>query len=157
MDVNSTKSLADSQIYIVYLNSFAGTRFAPSVISLPEECAPVSYLNNYPTSGIQYECSRALLSFIALGRGGSGINPGFVVKSSALGLGGGFLYNQCVNASICGSTNEFGTLGVGLFKTTGLSQCMSSIGSFIDHFGSEYGAGLSFLGRNLVYMCAVKS
>ncbi len=155
--VNSTKSLANSQIYIVYLNSFAGTRFAPSVISLPQECAPISYLNNYPTSGIQYECSRALLSFVALGGAGSSVNPGFVVKSSILGVGGGFLYNQCVNASLCGSTNEFGTLSVGLFKTTGLSQCISSLGSFVNQFNFKYAEGLSFLGRNLVYLCAVKS
>ena len=163
VNITSNESISKSQIYIVYLNSFAGTRFAPKVINLPQECAPISYLNNYPTSGIQYECSRALFSYVAIAGSGAGVNPGFIVKSSAIATGGGFLYNECVNASICGSGSALTALSTATLKTTGLSQCLSSIWSFTQAYSIENDLskyiegtnGLNFLGRNLVYLCAV--
>jgi hypothetical protein len=155
---NSTKGINKAQLYIVYLNSFVGSRLPPQWINLPSECAPESFLNNYPTSGIEYECSRALLTYGALGlRTPFGKNPGLVgLGSSALA---GYLYGRCTSNSLCNqyiAPTGMQYVSTALLTTTGLSQCGESILTAISQAPSELGLAKSnFLGRNQIYVCAV--
>lgn len=154
---NSTKSISKSQLYILYLNSFAGSRLPPTWIDLPQECTPLSFLNNYPTQGIEDECSRALLSYGAVAtKIAYGSNPGLI------GLGttslGGYLYGRCTSNQFCNGVapNALNVVSTSLLYTTGLSQCATSLWTAITQAPSELGLAKSnFLGRNQIYVCAV--
>lgn len=154
----SNLSIGHSEVYYVYLNSFAGSRFPPKTISLPTECAPATFLNNYPTQTLQYECSRSLLVFGSAFVGGS-INPGIVTTGEiyAGSLGSGYLYAKCTNNKVCNqyiASNLEQVVSTGALTTTGLSQCASGILSSIESI--PYYLHLTngnFLGRNQLFIC----
>ncbi len=154
---NSSKSINKAQLYIVYLNSLVGTRFPPSSISLPSECEPATFLNNYPTSGIEYECSRAVASGVAA-YSLAPTDPGIIVGTSLVGFTGA----ECLNHSICKNDiapnipDYVGKLAYSSVYATGLEQCAQSIFYFFDSLPQYlHVAKPDFLGRNLVYICAV--
>lgn len=154
---NSSKSINKAQIYIIYLNSLVGTRFPPNTISLPSECEPASFLNNYPTSGIEDECSRAIVASVGATLL-SPSNPGLVVGAALAGFGA----SECFNSAVCKNdvapnalvyTEKLATAAI---AASGIGQCVSSIFSFFSALPQEIGiAKPDFLGRNLIYICAV--
>lgn len=154
---NSSKSINKAQIYIVYLNSLAGTRLPPSSISLPSECEPATFLNNYPSSGIEDECSRAVASGIGADLLAPS-NPGLLV---GIGLAG-FGTAECFNNSICkddiapNAVTYAGKIAYSALYATGLKQCAQSLIYFLASLPQQIGISKpNFLGRNLVYICAV--
>ncbi|MCL5009899.1 MAG: hypothetical protein M1433_02910 [Candidatus Parvarchaeota archaeon] len=155
---NSTKSISHAQLYILYLNAFTNSRLQPQWINLPPECTPEAFLNNYPTRGIQYECSRALAAYgPALLKLSYGNNPGVI------GLGGsavlGYLYGRCSSNSFCNqyiATTATQYVSTAILTTTGLSQCANSLFDAITQAPSELGlTNSNFLGRNQIYVCVV--
>jgi hypothetical protein len=157
VDPNSSKSINHAQLYIVYLNSLVGTRFAPNSISLPSECEPATFLNNYPTAGIEDECSRAVVSGVAadvLSPSTSGIIAGTALA--------GFTTAECYNNTICkddiAPNAAIYTKKVlyGAIAATGLEQCAQSIFYFFDSLPQEISHTKNyFLGRDVMYICAV--
>ena len=154
---NSSKSINKAQIYIIYLNSLVGTRFPPSSISLPSECQPATFLNNYPTAGIEYECSRAVVSGIGA-KVLAPSNPGLIVGASLAGFGTA----ECFDNSICKDDvapnvlTYTEKLAYSSLYATGLAQCAQSLFYFFDSLPQEIGISKpDFLGRNLIYICAV--
>jgi hypothetical protein len=154
---NSNKSINKAQIYIVYLNSLVGTRFPPSSISLPSECEPATFLNNYPTAGIKYECSRAVVSAIGA-KLLAPSNPGLVAGVALAGFGSA----ECFNNSICkddvapNALTYTAKLAKASLYATGIEQCAQSLFYFFDSLPQQIGISKpNFLGRNLIYICAV--
>ena len=154
---NSNKSINKAQIYIVYLNSLVGTRFPPSSISLPSECEPATFLNNYPTAGIKYECSRAVVSAIGA-KLLAPSNPGLVAGVTLAGFGSA----ECFNNSICkddvapNALTYTAKLAKASLYATGIEQCAQSLFYFFDSLPQQIGISKpNFLGRNLIYICAV--
>ena len=154
---NSNKSINKAQIYIVYLNSLVGTRFPPSSISLPSECEPATFLNNYPTAGIKYECSRAVVSAIGA-KLLAPSNPGLVAGVALAGFGSA----ECFNNSICkddvapNALKYTAKLAEASLYATGIEQCAQSLFYFFDSLPQQIGISKpNFLGRNLIYICAV--
>ena len=154
---NSNKSINKAQIYIVYLNSLVGTRFPPSSISLPSECEPATFLNNYPTAGIKYECSRAVVSAIGA-KLLAPSNPGLVAGVALAGFGSA----ECFNNSICkddvapNALTYTAKLAEASLYATGIEQCAQSLFYFFDSLPQQIGISKpNFLGRNLIYICAV--
>ncbi len=153
----SNKSINKAQLYIEFLNSFSKTRSPPKIINLPsQECAPASWLNNYPNAAIQYECTRALITV-----GAASLRPsrGIIGVSALTGISLGLLSHYCANQPCSekintGVNSEIG----GLFTATGLSQCTSAIFTSIASFTSTVtGHPPDFLGRDEMYLCAVVS
>lgn len=154
---NSSRSINKAQIYIVYLNSLVGTRFPPSSISLPNGCMPATFLNNYPTAGIEQECSRAVVSGVSA-KILSPSNPGLIVGTALAGFGAA----ECFNNTLCKNDvapNAFVYTGKLLYSSlyaTGIEQCAQSLFYFFDSLPQEIGAAKpNFLGRDLIYICAV--
>ncbi len=170
-------SISHSQLYFVYLNTFAGTPYPPNLVGLPSECAPVSFFNNYPNSAIQDQCTRALISYGIIGAA-AGLKENLIsTPKGVMILGGtfaaGYAYGVCESNQFCnrvidGSINN--AASVSLITTTGLGQCLSSIGTWIDQQGTSFlnsfsqvftgqnaVQNLNFLGRNQLYVCAVTS
>ncbi|MCL4391321.1 MAG: hypothetical protein M1284_00860 [Candidatus Parvarchaeota archaeon] len=157
VDPNSNKSINKAQIYIVYLNSLVGTRFPPSSISLPSECAPATFLNNYPTAGIEYECSRAVVSAVGA-KILSPSNPGLIAGVTLAGFAGAECYNNsiCKNDVAPNALVYTGKLLYSSLYATGLEQCAQSLFYFFASLPQEIGISKpNFLGRNLIYICAV--
>ena len=155
---NSSKSINKAQIYIVYLNSLVGTRFPPHSISLPSVCEPATFLNNYPTAGIEYECSRAVVSAIGA-KLVSPTNPGIIVGTALAGFTGA----ECLNNTLCkediapNALDYTGKLAYASFRATGLEQCAQSLFYYFTASLPKT-IGISkpnFLGRNVIYVCAV--
>ena len=154
---NSSKSINKAQIYIVYLNSLVGTRLPPNSISLPSECEPATFLNNYPTAGIEYECSRAIASGIGA-RILAPSNPGLVAGAVLAGFGA----SECFNNTICkddiapNALTYTAKLAYSSLYATGLEQCAQSLFYFFTSLPQQIGISKpNFLGRNLIYICAV--
>ncbi len=162
----SNMSINHAELYIVYLNSFANSALPPNGITMPTECVPQGWVNNYPTSGIEYSCGEALAVYGSAALSG----PGLIT----LGVAGasGYLYGACRSNTLC---NEYvdadaaKAVSTTLYTTSGLQGCMTSIedeleqSSVIDYFRNGIGdlVGFSsvnppnFLGRNQIYICAV--
>lgn len=154
------RSLSHAQLYILFLNSLAGTRFVPSTISLPPECASFTYLNNYPGSCYDY-CARAAVFYYALYKG-AGRRLGVTTVSALAGAGlvTGATTAACASNSGCnqyilqpGYNDLTNVISTGLFTTSGLSQCVSCISGYLSNLGSHP----AVLGENEMYMCAVVS
>ncbi len=154
---NSSESINKAQLYIVYLNSLVGTRFAPNTINLPSECTPASFLNNYPTAGIEDECSRAVASGVSaylLAPSDSGIIAGVGIA--------GFAGEECYNSTVCkdyiapNALSYTERLGVSALAASGLEECGRSLFSYFTSLPQEIGiVKPDFLGRNLMYICIV--
>jgi hypothetical protein len=154
---NSSKSINNAQIYLVYLNSLVGTRLPPVSISLPSECEPATFLNNYPSAGIEYECSRAVLSGVAADAI-SPSNSGLIVGTALSGFG----VAECYNNTVCKDdvapnlASSAATITNTLLHATGIEQCARSLFYFFADLPQEIGiAKPNFLGRNLMYVCIV--
>jgi len=154
---NSSKPINKAQIYIVYLNSLVGTRFPPHSISLPSECEPATFLNNYPTAGIEYECSRAVASAVGA-RILTPTNPGLIAGAALAGFGA----EECFNNSICkddiapNALTYTGKVAYAALRATGLEQCAYSLFYFFASLPQQIGISKpNFLGRNLIYICIV--
>ncbi|MCL4400467.1 MAG: hypothetical protein M1348_01795 [Candidatus Parvarchaeota archaeon] len=175
VSIYSNISISNTQLYLVFLNSFAGTSYPPQLVSTPKECWPAVFLNNYPNNGIADSCTRALLTFGAAGISTASAKPGLVTYSAAAGAG--FLYGRCIGNTVCDkyiatpAVNAFSTL---VFTTSGVSSCAQSLyvglqetGNSVSNdwksfwgwlSGSTYTpSNLNFLGRNQLYLCAVSS
>ena len=154
---NSSKSINKAQVYMVYLNSLVGTRFPPSSISLPSECEPATFLNNYPSAGIEYECSRAILSGVGA-KLLSPSNPGLVVGATLAGFGSAECSNNvvCKNDVAPNSLLYTEKLSEATFAASGIGQCAQSLFSYFSSLPQEIGISKpDFLGRNLIYICIV--
>ncbi len=152
---NKTLDLQDSTLYIVYLNSFANTRFPPQEIKLPPECAPVSWYNNYPSNCWDY-CVRAVGVYGSTLGAAASYNPGVlsIGSSVAVGAAAGVGYNYCTQNSFCNNyviPSGFQTITTLAWTTSGLGNCFSCVGSVPQFLGSNV------LGRNLVFVCAQTS
>lgn len=173
--IYSNLSISHTQLYLVFLNSFAGTSYPPQLVSTPGECYPAVYLNNYPNNGIADECTRALATFGATGIGLAKSKPGLMTYASAAGAG--YLFGRCANNAVCDkyiaspAVNAFTT---GLFTTSGLSACAQSLWVGLEEVGTSVSnswqsfwasvtgtsyspSDLNFLGRDQLYVCAVSS
>ena len=134
----------------------------PNQINLPSECAPATWYNNYPTSGIEYECIRALAAYGASGvKSAYGtIRPGVVTTGATVATG--YLFGQCANNKYCNDyidTPAVNAFSTAIFTTSGLSQCANSLFTFFETLPSyaEGNYNENFLGRNQMYICAVVS
>ncbi len=154
------RSISHAQLYILFLNSLSGTRFVPSTISLPSECAPFTYLNNYPGSCYDY-CARAAIFYYGLYKG-AGRKLGITTVSAlaVTGIAAGSTTAACSSNSGCnqyilqpGYNDLTNVISTGLFTTSGLSQCVSCISGYLSNAFGHPGV----LGENEMYMCAVVS
>jgi hypothetical protein len=167
----SNASINNAQLYIVFLNSFAGTSYPPQIVSTPSECSPIVFLNNYPNNGIEDECSRALVTYAGL-VGKFAYGKTGLLTLFAAGLGG-YAYGQCAGVPSCKQyvdTNYPSSVSTLFLTTSGLSGCVQSLyvglqeatqkvsNSFLSMFGvNSVENPLNFLGRNQLYICAVVS
>ncbi len=156
--IDSNKSISKAQLYIVYLNSLVGTRFPPDKVTLPSECVQTSFVVNYPTSGIEYECSRAVTTYALLTRGlpSASLSFGSIAGAAASGIVIGASSAGCKTNTFCNNyvlSNIPNLVGTTLFKTSGLEQCAGSIvGWFQQNLHVDSAA---YLGMNQMYLCAV--
>ena len=159
---NSNLSINKAQLYVLFLNSLVGSRMPPNQISLPSECAPANWYNNYPASGIEYECTRALAAYSALGVKSAygSIRPGIITTSATISAG--YLFGRCASNQQCNDyidTPAINAFSTAALTTSGLSQCASSLLTFFETLPSyvEGKYNENFLGRNQMYICAVVS
>ncbi len=148
----SNVSINDAELYLVYLNSFSNSALPPNTISMPPECVPQTWLNNYPTSGIEYQCTEALAVFgsattgLALSGGPSIVTLGGLAAT-------GYLYGACQRNNLCNQyidTTATNAAWTAIYTTSGLQGCMDSLYAGLQELG-----GANFLGRNQIYVCAV--
>ena len=157
--LDSNRSIGSAQLYFYYINSLVGTRFPPYRETLPSnECKPITFEVNYPSAGIEYECSRALLNYgtLAYGLKTTALTTlaasGVVIGGTTYGCSTNTYCNTYVLSNLGKSVSTF------LLKTTGLEQCGQSIIGFFQNIGSDIlGQNVNFLSSGQIYICAVTS
>jgi hypothetical protein len=160
--INSSQSISHADLYLVYMNSFTNTRFPPATVSLPQECTPQTFFNNYPTNSIRDECTRAIIVYsgAVLGVGGTGDSGVIMGKVALASVAGGFATAACASNQPC---NQYiippilNAISTALLTSSGLQQCAEGIFNYITTLGGLYTGSTSFLGRNQIYLCAETS
>ncbi len=154
--VYSNISINNAELYVVYLNSFANSALPPATVSMPPECFQQTWLNNYPTTGIEYQCSEALAVYgAAIGTPALTGNPSIVTLAGAGAVG--YLYGRCQSNTLCNQyvdTSATKAITTALYTTSGLQGCVTSLE---DYFSQLAGTAPNLLGRNQMYVCAVTS
>ncbi len=159
---NKTLDLQNATFYIVYLNTMTRTRFPPKVITLPPECAPLSWYNNYPANCFDY-CARAVAVYGSILGSAGASDPGILTLGAAASAGAAsYGYHYCSQSQLCSTVlpSAYNTISTLAFTTSGLGDCISCVSTSLKTAVQQAGAYLSldrlnFLGRNIVFVCAV--